>query len=56
MTEKLTPEELVEALKNCAEGAICTEKCPYHGEPDCSGSLILDAAELIERMMADGGA
>lgn len=45
---KLTHEELVLAMRACADGK-CDVTCPYYNvEHDCSEQLLRDAADAIE--------
>lgn len=48
----LTRQEVIRALRHCGSGAtyVDCEKCPMHSpvDEDCSGALMLRAAELLE--------
>ena len=49
-------DELVKALRNCGSGIGLTErcrKCAYYDREWCSGDLCNDAADAIERLVAE---
>ena len=49
----LKPEELVKALRCCAEGD-CWCCCLHNDAQRCQETLLGSAAELIERLETDG--
>lgn len=47
--KKLTPEETVSALRCCGNDYVLCSSCPARVLPDCSITVKLRAAELLEK-------
>ena len=48
--------ELIDALRYCGNFTDrdgCDENCPYFNDKDCPKRIMLDAADAIERLMAE---
>ena len=45
-----TPEAIKAALCICTHGGCAKYNCAYEADGDCSGSVMSDALELIDRL------